>query len=164
MQPGQGRFNLSVYHTYRFADAITIADSLPVLDLLDGAATGSRGGTARNEVQVQGGVFKSGLGAFVNANWVEGTRVNGGLGGSDLTFGAQTTVNLNVFADLSARTSWVAKFPWLKGSRVNLGVQNLFDDRQDVRSSTGDVALNYQPDYLDPQGRIISVTFRKILF
>lgn len=163
-QPGQGRFNLSIYHTYRFTDQIVIADTLPTLDLLNGAATGSRGGTARNEVQVQGGVFKSGLGAFVNANWVEGTRVDGGLGGSDLTFGSQTTVNLNVFADLSSRPDLVAKFPWLKGSRINLGIQNLFDSRQDVRSSTGDLALNYQPDYLDPQGRVISLTFRKILF
>lgn len=163
-QPGQGRFNVSIYHTYRFADQIVIADTLPVLDLLDGAATGSRGGTPRNEVQVQGGVFRNGLGAFVNANWLQGTEVDGGPGGSDLTFGSQTTLNLNVFADLSSRPTWVAKFPWLKGARVNLGVQNLFDSRQDVRSSTGDVALNYQPDYLDPQGRIISLTFRKILY
>ncbi|ADL02283.1 TonB-dependent receptor [Brevundimonas subvibrioides] len=163
-QPGQGRFNLSVYHTYRFTDRIVIADGLPVLDLLDGAATGSRGGTPRNEVQVQGGVFKSGLGAFVNANWLEGTEVDGGLGGSDLTFGSQTTVNLNVFADLSSRPTWVAKYPWLKGSRINLGIQNLFDSRQDVRSSTGDVGFNYQPDFLDPQGRVVTLTFRKILF
>ena len=39
MQPGQGRFNLSIYHTYRIQDEIVIADGLPVLDLLDGAAT-----------------------------------------------------------------------------------------------------------------------------
>jgi len=163
-QPGQGRFIFSVYHTYRFADQITIADTLPVLDLLDGAATGARGGSPRNEIQVQGGVFKSGLGAFMNANWLEGTEVDGGVGGSDLTFGSQATVNLNMFADLASRPTWVAKFPWLKGSRINLGIQNLFDSRQDVRSSTGDIALNYQPDYLDPQGRVISLTFRKILY
>ena len=59
----------------------------------------------------------------------------------------------------------MAKFPWLKGSRVNFGVQNLFDTRPEVTSSAGgDVPLNYQPDYLDPQGRVVSLTFRKILF
>jgi hypothetical protein len=163
-QPGQGRFNLSIYHTYRFVDRISIAESLPVLDLLDGAATGSRGGSPRNEVQVQAGVFRNGLGTFINANWQEGTRVDGGLGGSDLTFGSQATVNVTIFADLSSRPTWVAKYPWLKGSRINLGIQNLFDSRQSVRSSTGEVALNYQPDFLDPQGRVISLTFRKILF
>lgn len=163
MQPGQGRFNLSIYHTYRIQDEIVIASGLPVLDLLDGAATGSRGGSPRNEIQAQGGVFRNGMGAFVNANWREGTRVDGGTG-PDLNFSDQATVNLNVFIDLNSRTDWVAKFPWLKGSRVNFGVQNLFDTRPEVTASAGSTPLNYQPDYLDPTGRVVSLTFRKILF
>lgn len=163
MQPGQGRFNLSVYHTYRIQDEIVIATGLPVLDLLDGAATGARGGSPRNEIQAQGGVFRNGMGAFVNANWREGTRVDGGTG-PDLNFSDQATVNLNVFIDLNSQTDWVAKFPWLKGSRVNFGVQNLFDTRPEVTASAGATPLNYQPDYLDPQGRVVSLTFRKILF
>lgn len=163
MQPGQGRFNLSIYHTYRLQDEIVIATGLPILDLLDGAATGSRGGTPRNEIQAQGGVFRNGMGAFVNANWREGTRVDGGSG-PDLNFSDQATVNLNVFIDLNSQTSWVARFPWLKGSRVNFGVQNLFDTRPEVSASAGATPLNYQPDYLDPTGRVVSLTFRKILF
>jgi hypothetical protein len=163
MQPGQGRFNLSVYHTWRLQDEILIADGLPILDLLDGAATGSRGGSPRHEIQAQGGVFRNGMGAFVRANWRDSTRVDGGSG-PDVRFADQTTVNLNVFIDLNSRTSWVEKYPWLKGSRVNLGVQNLFDSRTEVTSGSGDLPLNYQPDYLDPQGRVVSLTFRKILF
>ena len=163
MQPGQGRFNLSVYHTYRIQDEIVIASGLPVLDQLDGAATGARGGSPRNEIQAQGGVFRNGMGAFVNANWREGTRVDGGTG-PDLNFADQATVNLNVFIDLNSQTDWVAKFPWLKGSRVNFGVQNLFDTRPEVTASAGATPLNYQSDYLDPQGRVVSLTFRKILF
>lgn len=163
MQPGQGRFNLSVYHTYRLQDEIVIATGLPILDLLDGAATGSRGGTPRNEIQAQGGVFRNGMGAFVNANWREGTRIDGGTG-PDLNFSDQATVNLNVFIDLNSQASWVERFPWLKGSRVNFGVQNLFDSRPEVTTSGSDLPLNYQPDFLDPQGRLVSLTFRKILF
>ena len=163
MQPGQGRFNLSLYHTYRFVDEITIADGLPTLDLLDGNATSSRGGTSRNEIQLQGGVFRNGFGAFLNANWREGTRLEGGTG-PDFTFSDLTTVNLNVFMDLNQRTSWVEKYPILRGSRLQFGVQNIFDSRLEVTSSTGDTPLNYQPDYLDPQGRVVSLTFRKILF
>ena len=144
-------------------EEILIAEGLPILDLLDGAATGSRGGSSRNEIQAQGGVFRNGMGAFVNANWREGTRVDGGTG-PDLNFSDQATVNLNVFIDLNSQTDWVAKFPWLKGSRVNLGVQNLFDTRTEVTSSTGTVPLNYQPDFLDPQGRVFSISLRKILF
>ena len=163
MQPGQGRFNLSIYHTWRLQDEILIAEGLPLLDLLDGAATGARGGSPRHEIQAQGGVFRNGMGAFVRANWVDATRVDGGTG-PDLEFADQATVNLNVFIDLNARESWVAKFPWLKGSRVNFGVQNLFDSRPEVSTSAGELPLTYQPDYLDPQGRVINLSFRKILF
>ena len=165
MQPGQGRFNVSLYHTYRLQDEITIRDGLPVLDLLDGAAVGARGGQSRNEVQFQMGVFKSGMGGFLNANWKESTRVNGGTDSTDdLTFSDLTTVNLNLFADLSSRQTWVAKYPWLKGARVSVGVENLFDQKMDVRNGLGETPLSYQPDYLDPLGRTFRISFRKILF
>lgn len=163
MQPGQGRFNVSIYHTWRLQDEILIADGLPVLDLLDGAATSSRGGSPRHEIQAQMGVFKDGKGAFLNANWRDSTRVDGGTG-PDLDFSDQTTVNLNLFVDLGAQTRWVEKYPWLTGTRLQVGVRNLFDSRTEVTSSAGDTPLNYQPDYLDPEGRSISLSLRKILF
>ncbi len=164
MQPGQGRFNVSLYHTYRIQDEITIRDGLPVLDLLDGAATGSRGGQSRNEVQFQMGLFKSGMGGFLNANWKESTRINGGDDASDLSFSDLTTVNLNLFADLSSRQTWVAKYPWLKGARVSVGIDNIFDQKLDVRNGLGETPLSYQPDYLDPLGRTFRISLRKILF
>ncbi|MBJ7486269.1 TonB-dependent receptor [Brevundimonas sp.] len=163
-QPGQGIFNLSVYYTYRIQDEILIRDGLAVIDQLDGGATGGRGGTPRSEVQVQGGAFRNGMGMFVNANWRDGTRVDGGLTGSDLTFSSQATVGLNVFVDANQRPGLLAKYPWLKGTRISLGVDNLFDTRLNVRSATGDVPLNYQPDFLDPQGRVIRINLRKVLF
>jgi hypothetical protein len=163
-QPGQGIFNLSVYYTYRIQDDIVIRDGLPVLDQLDGAATSGRGGTPRSEIQVQSGLFRNGLGMFVNANWRDNTWVDGGTTGSDLYFSDQATVGLNVFLDASNRPKLVDRFPWLKGSRISLGVDNLFDSRIKVTSSSGSVPLNYQPDFLDPLGRVIRVNFRKILF
>ncbi len=165
MQPGQGRFNVSFYHTYRIQDEITIRDGLPVLDLLDGAAIGARGGQSRNEVQFQAGLFKSGMGGFLNANWKESTRISGGSSPTDdLTFSDLTTVNLNLFADLSSRQTWVAKYPWLKGARVSIGIENLFDQRLNVRDGLGETPLSYQPDYLDPLGRTFRISLRKILF
>lgn len=163
MQPGQGRFHVSLYHTWRMQDEIVIADGLPVLDLLDGAATSSRGGSPRHELQAMGGVFRNGMGTFVMANWRDGTRVDGGTG-PDLEFSDQLTVNLNVFVDLNQRTSWVERFPWLEGSRIQLGVQNLFDSRPEVTAVGAETPLNYQPDFLDPEGRSVRLTFRKILF
>jgi len=164
MLPGQGRFNVSLFHTVRFTDEVTIRPGLPVLDLLDGDATAGNGGTPRNELQLQGGVFRNGFGTFLNANWRQGTEVDGGPGGSTLNFSDRTNVNLTMFMDLNQRTSWVARYPVLRGSRISLGVENLFDSRTEVTSSTGDVPLNYQPDFLDPEGRVIRLSLRKVLF
>ncbi|WP_374516210.1 TonB-dependent receptor [Brevundimonas sp.] len=163
MQPGQGRFHVSVYHTWRLQDEIVIADGLPVLDLLDGAATSSRGGSPRHEIQAMGGVFRNGIGTFVMANWRDGTRIDGGTG-PDLRFSDQLTVNLNVFMDLNQRTAWVERFPWLEGSRIQFGIQNLFDSRPEVTADGAETPLNYQPDFLDPEGRSVRLTLRKILF
>jgi outer membrane receptor protein involved in Fe transport len=165
MMPGQGRFNISLYHTYRIQDEITIRDGLPVLDLLDGAAIGARGGQSRNEVQLQMGAFKSGMGGFLNANWKESTRINGGSSpDDDLSFSDLTTVNLNLFADLSSRERLVSRYPWLKGARISVGVENIFDQRLKVRDGLGETPLSYQPDYLDPLGRTFRISLRKILY
>ncbi|MBU4195124.1 MAG: TonB-dependent receptor, partial [Alphaproteobacteria bacterium] len=163
--PGQGMFNFSLTHTWRVQDEVVIRDGLAPLNLLDGDSISGSGGQSRHEVQVQTGLFKNGFGAFVNANWRSGTTVEGDTAGSaDLDFSDRTTVNLFAFADLTQRTAWVERFPFLKGSRVGLGVQNIFDDRTSVTSSDGATPVNYQRDYLDPQGRVFRINLRKILY
>jgi len=165
MQPGQGMFNLSLTHTWRVQDEVVIRDGLEPLDLLDGDSISGSGGQPRHEVQLQAGMFRNGMGGFLNANWRAGTRVEGdGTGSPDLDFSDRTTVNLFLFADLTQRAALVERAPWLKGARIGFGVQNLFDDRQDVTSSDGETPLNYQADFLDPLGRVFRINLRKILF
>ena len=41
-------------------------------------------------------------------------------------------------------------------------VNNLFDTKPRVRDAAGNVPLSYQPDLLDPLGRTIMVSFRKL--
>ena len=53
-------------------------------------------------------------------------------------------------------------YPWMRGARVSLSVENLFDERLDVRDATGAVPISYQPDLLDPQGRVVQLSFRKL--
>jgi len=163
MQPGQGRFNVSLYHTYRIKDEVTIRDGLPVLDLLNGSATGANGGQSQNEIQLQMGAFRNGFGGFMNANWKDSTRIAGGNNG-DLNFSDLATVNLSLFADLSQRQNLVGRFPWLSGSRISVGVENLFDERMKVTDANGNTPLSYQRDYLDPNGRTFRISLRKILF
>lgn len=160
----EGRMQFALYHTWRFQDEILIRDGLPVLDLLEGAAIGSSGGQPRHEIEMQAGYSLSGLGARVNATWKAATDVNGTLSSGDLHYSDQATVGVKFFADLTARPELISRFFWLRGSRVSLDIDNLFDSRLQVRDSLGNTPVGYQPDYLDPTGRTIKISFRKLLF
>ncbi|MFX7800715.1 hypothetical protein ABTK24_19675, partial [Acinetobacter baumannii] len=74
------------------------------------------------------------------------------------------TINLRLFADLSQRLDLIKKHPWMRGMRVVFDVQNLLNDRQRVTDATGAVPISYQPGYLDPTGRTIRFTIRKLFF
>lgn len=161
--PRGGVFQFGVYHTVAFRDDILIRPGLPELDLLDGAAIGSGGGSPRHEVDVQANYTKGGLGASLNANWQAATRVEGGPTADDLEFSDQTTVNLRLFADLGAQPI-ARNYRWLRGARATLSIDNLFDSRQQVRDGTGVTPISYQPDLLDPVGRSVKLTFRKLFF
>jgi len=161
--PGAGTFQIGVYHTVKFTDEITIRSGLPTLDLLDGASLGSGGGTPKNQIDVQGNLSRSGLGASFNARWQEGTvvRGSGGVGAQDLSFSELTTVNLRLFADLGAQPALRGK-PFFRGARISASVDNLFDARQTVRAPDGTTPITYQEDYLDPRGRVMRVSLRKL--
>ena len=165
--PGGGGINIALFHTWRFTDNVLIRPGVPELDYLDGSAFSGRGGRPRHEIELNAGIFKNGFGAFAQASWQSGTRVDGGpTAGSgasgDLRFSSFSTINLNLFADLSQRPALIARHPWLKGTRLFVSVQNIFDTHLRVRDETGAVPLSYQPDYLDPLGRSVRIGFRKL--
>ena len=166
MRPGQGMFQLSVYHTWRLNDEITVRKGMPVLDQLDGAAISARNGQARHEVSVQGGYFKDGLGFRFNGAWKASTWVDGGsTGGQTLYFSDLATVGMNFFASFNtpARKAMVDKYPILKGAQVSLSFENLANAKQTVRDQNGTTPQAYQRDYLDPLGRTVRLGFRKLL-
>ena len=68
-----------------------------------------------------------------------------------------------MFFDLGGMPKLMAK-PWARGLRVSVGVNNIFDSRQHVRDANGDTPLRYQPAYLDPLGRTVSISIRKLIF
>ncbi len=157
------RVFVSLYHNWYLADAITLGDGLPALDLLDGGAVEFGGGRRRHEVEVQAGAFKRGLGARIDATWRSGTGIRGSGGAADdLRFGDFATVNLSLFANLADRFGGSAAPGWLKGMRATIGITNLFDTRPHVRDRAGMTPLSYQPVYLDPLGRTIGVNLRKV--
>ncbi|MES3110299.1 TonB-dependent receptor [Sphingomonas aurantiaca] len=161
-----GRVQFAVYHTWHFTDRVLVANGGPSLNLLDGDAIGSSGGQSRHELEAQAGYTNNGLGARISANYATGTRVNGGTiaAPETLNFGGLATANARLFADLGQRLEWVKAHPWLRGMRVSLSVDNVFNTRQRVTDATGATPNTYQPDYLDPLGRTVRLSVRKLFF
>ena len=159
---GQGRWNISAYHTVQFNNRVLIRQGGTVLDLLGGDAL-SGGGIARHSVELEGGAFKNGIGLRVNGTISAATKVNGtgAPGSSDLRFGGLAKINLRLFVDLGQQKWLAKKSKFLKGARFQLSVDNLLDSRQKVTDKNGLVPISYQPDLLDPQGRFLGIEFRK---
>ena len=49
-----------------------------------------------------------------------------------------------------------------KSNQVQFRIDNIFNSRPKVHDINGDVPLSYQPDLLDPLGRTIMISFRKL--
>jgi outer membrane receptor protein involved in Fe transport len=112
-------------------------------------------------VEFQAGWSNNGVGARLSGNWRSATKVEGGANG-DLRFDDVATVDLRLFANLGERFDLVAKHPWLIGSSVRLEVDNLLDEKPKVRDALGEVPFSYQQDLLDPLGRTVTISFRKL--
>jgi TonB dependent receptor len=160
---GQGsRWSVSLFHTVKFRDEISIAPGLPVLDLLGGDATGQNGGTPRHAFDLEGGWFHRGLGFRLIGAYQGPTSVRGGDLAQDLRFGSLATLNLRAFINFDQRKKLIERAPILKGTRIALRINNLFDARQHVRDGSGAVPLRYQRGFLDPLGRSVEISLRKI--
>ena len=156
-----GRLTFSLTDTVTLVDAVRIRPGLPELDYLHGDALGQSGGRARHQVEAQAGYFNNGLGARLSSNWRSGTKVTTATG-DNLRFSPLATFDLRLWANLGQRFDLVAKHPWLRGTTVRFEVANLFDSKPKVRDRFGAVPLNYQPNLLDPLGRTVSITIRKL--
>ena len=157
----RGRLTFSFTHTVNLVDRVTIRPGLAELDYLDGEAVSSFGGRPRHELEAQAGWSNNGMGARLSGNWRSGTRVEGGENG-DLRFSPLATVNLRLFANLGERLDLVAKHPWLLGTSARLEFRNLLDSKPKVRDAFGEVPNSYQQDLLDPLGRTVTISIRKL--
>jgi hypothetical protein len=154
------RFELSVYHTVIFRNAVLIRDGLPEVDLLGG---GTLGGAAqpRHRVELNTGVSDNGVGLRLSGQWQSAAEVAGGATSASgtLHFSSLATFNLRGFVNLQQR---LPKAKWARGVRLTLSASNLLDTRQKVTDDAGVTPLAYQPGYLDPLGRTVLFSVRKI--
>ena len=157
----RGRLQFSLTDTINLVDKVRIEPGVPELDYLHGDAIGQTGGRPRHEVEARAGWSNNGLGARLSASYRTGTHVDS-LDGNDLDFSSYATFNLRLFANLGEQPELVLKNPWLRGSSVRFEVNNILNERPKVRDASGQVPLNYQSDLLEPVGRTVMISFRKL--
>ena len=147
---------MSLYHTIELENSALIAPGIPELDLLNGDAL-SGSGISRHNFTMEGGLFHKGMGLRLSGNYASGTDVD------TLTFHDLATFDLRLFMNLEEQKWLTGETPgFFKGARLSLRVDNIFDARQRVTDENGIVPLGYQPDLVDPLGRVVSLELRKV--
>jgi hypothetical protein len=156
--PPRATVSSSVSATLRLDDAATLGTGSPTLDLLDGATLDGSGGRPRWEIDATLGTGIGALNVGTYARLQGPTRVQGDLAASDLHFSGRTWVVL--YGSLDAEK--LVRTAWTKRLTIQFTIENLLNDRINVRDRTGAVPNRYQAAYLDPIGRSIRIGVRKL--
>ncbi len=164
------RIGLSIYHTWRLTEDFQFRKDGPVFDLLDGSALRRLGGEAEHEVQLRLSGKRKNYGGRLSLNHETGSFISTeSLGASqsrsgDLTFDPLTTADLRLYYDFGRRADGkrVKRGSFRDGLRLSLDINNITDSKQNVSSADGSVPFGYEPDALDPEGRTVFLTARKI--
>jgi len=144
--------------TFKFSDRLQLRPGAPELDLLGGdSVTGWK--AARFS-----GYFYAGIGQLGNSISIDGWGDGGGrvrspVAASDLYF--SPTFQLNFHATLSVH-HFLTKKAWTKHLQLKLDVEKLIRVHESVHDANGHVPNPFQPDLLDPIGRTVKFTVRKL--
>jgi hypothetical protein len=157
------RLEFSLFDTWYLHDVTLIRPGIPELNLLDGAPSDVTGGQPRHKIEFHTLYHRDGVGILLAVAWRSPTVVgSGGAGAPDpIYFSSLGTADLRVFLDLG-RLPWTRNASWLQGARASLAVTNIFDRRQTVHDADGATPTAFEPGFLDPLGRVLALTIRKV--
>ena len=140
-----------------------IRPGIPELNLLDGAPSDVAGGEPRHKIEFHTLYHRNGVGVLLAVSWRSSTVVGSGAPAAPdpIYFSSLGTADLRVFLDLGhlPRTRDAS---WLHGARASVAVTNLFDRRQTVHGVDGATPTAFEPGFLDPLGRVLALTVRKV--
>jgi hypothetical protein len=157
------RIEFSLFDTWYLHDVTLIRNGIPAQNLLDGAPSDVSGGQPRHKLEFHALLHQNGFGFLLAAAWHSPTVV--GSGNPDapdpIYFSGLATADLRLFADF-ARLPLTRNQGWAKGTRISLAITNLLDTRQAVRDATGVTPTAFEPGFLDPPGRVLAMTVRKV--
>jgi iron complex outermembrane recepter protein len=153
--------NLNVAYNRTLSSTTVIRNGLDSVDLLKGGAIGIGGGGQRFTYNATAALSHGASGVRVNWLLRSNSFLNTGAATNPdrLTFGQFSTFDLRLFTDIE---TMVPSAKLLKGTKLTLSADNIFNTRQSVSSRLGIVPTYFQPRFRDPVGRTISVELRKV--
>jgi iron complex outermembrane receptor protein len=142
----------------KFSDLLQLRPGAPELDLL-GGDTITGGGTARAFGYAYGGLNYLGNGMTFDAWYGGGNRVRSADPAADLRFSPVFRLNMGAYVSVH---HFLKHQPWTSKLQLKVEASNLTDNHQRVRDGNGRVPNRFQPDYLEPIGRTVRVSLRKL--
>ena len=136
----------SISHEWALQSTLQIRPELAQIDRLEG------NGQARHSISFQLNGGRRGLGMDLSGTWTGPARVTGVPGG-DFHYPASTAFSLGAFVEPGVFIGGTTPPVWLKGLRLSLDIQNIFDSRRILRSDSFPSGLS--TDEIDPLGRTI---------
>src|SRR6202034_1034640 len=157
------RIEFSLFDTWYLRDVTLIRPGIPELDLLNGAPSDVTGGQPRHKVEFHTLYHRDGVGVLLAVAWRSPTVVGSGdpAAPDPIYFSSLGTADLRVFLDLG-HLPWMHSASWAQGARASLAVTNLFDRRLSVHDADGATPTAFEPGFLDPLGRVLALTVRKV--
>lgn len=158
------RVFFDLYHTWYTRDVVRLARTGPTLDLLDGDAIDFLGGRRQHRIDLIGGVYRSGLGLRIKGIWNSSTSLIDVTpdGEQELRFVDYAVVDVSFFTNLAETFNISEKATFLKNTRVTFEIANLFNQRPRAETASGTTPLRFQNTLLDPIGRTLSLSLRKV--
>ncbi|MEO9131019.1 MAG: hypothetical protein ABI240_07405, partial [Sphingomonas sp.] len=157
--PARPSFYAGMGPSIKFSDRLQLRPGTAELDLLNGDTIGG-GGAARAFGYAYGGINYRGNGATFDFWYGGGNRVRSAIPASDLRFSPIFKLNMSAYV---AVHGLLKTEEWTRKLQLKVEVSNLTDAHQRVRDGNGQVPNRFQADYLEPVGRTVSLTLRKLL-
>ncbi|SDE68843.1 TonB dependent receptor [Sphingomonas carotinifaciens] len=145
--------------TLILSDRLRLRSGLPELDLLAGETITGSGGRPRIEGSGWMGANYRGFSANLWGRYQSATQVRGAIPGSDLQFSGLFVFNIGLLTEIGVLAPNRA---WAKGLTFNVQVENVANQRQDVRDALGATPYRFQRGFLDPIGRSVQISLRKL--
>ena len=156
--PPQASYYGGIGPSIKFSDRLQLRPGAPELDLLLGDTI--RGwGMPRVYGYAYGGINHLGNGLTFSGWYQAPNRLRGANSAANLRFSSILKLNLGGYVGLGRL---LKHEKWARKLRLSLDISNVTDARQSVRDGNGALPSRFQPDLLDPVGRTVTLSLRKL--